>query len=346
DPFFRSWLDMVLECLLKQHTSKLTSFTDEVQQLYLLAQYFNGFVDAQILIYNTIAKAFEMSRYWPGAIGAYERILTLRHNDYETIMGLARTYGLEAHKEEFVKYAYLSVRMNPYNWDWILYITDLLANGFFSLHQEALSILDFVVNQFPNAKVSSGMEIYNIQKIYKFRGILKEKLGDKVGMCADCLNMIAIGFGGKTLPTLIDELLLSIGYINFNINNYPTVMLIPDYVTSALPVILFPNSNGIIPGHKGLTLNDMLYAKIELINALRILALEFELDSQIIQAQLWSASPLRSITLLMLYIAIAISPSAQLCLQLAKVLTTIQEIILIGPQTFDGTGLAIEYLKL
>ncbi|CAG8590767.1 16792_t:CDS:2 [Acaulospora morrowiae] len=346
DPFFGSWLDTVLKCLLKQHTSKLTSFTDEVQQLYLLAQYFNGFVDAQILIYNTIAKAFEMSRYLPGAIEAYEKILVLRHNDYETIMALARTHGLEAHKDEFVKYAFLSVSMNPYNWDWILHITDLLSNGFYTLNREALSILDHVVNQLPNAKVGTGAEVYNIQKIYKFRGILKEKIGDKVGMCADCLNMIAIGFGGKTLPTLIDELLLSLGYINFSISNYPTVMLIPEYVTSTLPVILFPNSNGIIPGHNGLTLGDMVYAKMEIINALRILALEFELDPQMIQSQLWSASPLRSITLLMLYIAIAINPSAQLCLQMAKVLVHVQDIIIVNQQTFDGAELAIEYLKL
>ncbi|RHZ80622.1 hypothetical protein Glove_134g90 [Diversispora epigaea] len=349
DPFFETWLDTVLTFLLKQHTNKLTSFSDEVRQLYYLAQHFNGFSDAQILIYTTIAKAFEVSRYWPGAIEAYEKILALKPDDYETIMGLARTHGLEVHKDDFIKYSYQSINMNPFNWDWILYITDLLVNGFFSLFSEALSILDYVVDQFPNAKIGFGAEVYKIQKIYKLRGTIREKIGDKVGLCSDCLNMIAVSFCGKTLPTFIDELLETLGYTNISITNYPIILLPPDYLISTLSTTLFTSTNGIIPGHVGLLQPDFDCAKTEIVTAFRTLAREFEADPQTIQAKLWSASPMKSVVLIMLYIAITIQPSAHLCLQIAKIALNIKETCIvnqiINQRTIDGTGLAIEYLK-
>ncbi|CAG8657944.1 25177_t:CDS:2 [Cetraspora pellucida] len=320
DPNFWAWLDALLLEILMQHQAVPLS-RQALNHLSALNNYYNGFTDIQVKIYGALAQAHELSGNWLEAINAHRNILALRPDNIDAMVGLAKCYNKNGDKTQFLSTSYDVIRTKPTNWEFANYLTDALTNDP-SLFQEVLDVLNHVLQHSPNAPIKM-LDVGFIQSLFYRRAQLKKRNNDYFGALIDCFSVLEIALNGKPLKSFLDDIILCLGFSNYDPNQVPFIIL-PVNDSLRLLDLLFPTTNGLFPGHLGLSSqSDIRLAKKQVFGILYEISSAFESHPKECQYFLNDVAPLSSISLLFLYLACACYPSAQIFFEIAAMLNKI-----------------------
>ncbi|CAG8572719.1 13154_t:CDS:2 [Funneliformis caledonium] len=302
-------------------------------------------------------------------IGSNLEILKLQSDNAEAMVELAKAYWSVGNYSQAIIHAKKSVLHKPTDWMWIDSVITAFMNPNCNYHNEALEVLDSVISRLDTIKHTiPNTELNQIQTLYRRRALVKQYLSRYEDYIEDLINIIVIACANHIqFIDLIDHILGCCNFYGYCIQNYvnvqqtvtllnglqphsfvnspiPSYFMDPDFVLTGLLLYLFPFAHGYLPGHTFIiNFNEREFAQKDAASAFFEIAKAFETDP-VKCSKFLNATPMRSISLLLLYMSIAAYPTTEAFLLLAEVLTKISDSVTMGQEILDGPNLALKFL--
>ncbi|RGB38288.1 glycosyltransferase family 41 protein [Rhizophagus diaphanus] len=297
-------------------------------------------------------------------IGSNLEALKLQSDNAE----LAKAYWSIGNYSQAIFHAKKSVVHKPTDWLWIDSVITAFMNPNYNYYNEALEVLDAVINRLDTIKHTIPNTEWNqIQSLYRRRALVKQYLNRYEDSIEDLINIIVVACANFQFVDLIDHILGCCNFYGYCIQNYvnvqqtvtllnglqphsfvnspiPSFFMDPDFVLGGLLPYLFPFAHGYLPGHTFIiSLHDREYAQKDAALGFLEISKAFEADP-VKCSKFLNATPMRSISLLLLYMSIATYPTTESFLFLAEVLTKISDSVTMGQEILDGPNLALKFL--
>lgn len=215
-------------------------------------------------------------------IGSNLEALKLQSDNAE----LAKAYWSIGNYSQAIFHAKKSVLHKPTDWLWIDSVITAFMNPNYNYYNEALEVLDAVINRLDTIKHTIPNTEWNqIQSLYRRRALVKQYLNRYEDSIEDLINIIVVACANFQFVDLIDHILGCCNFYGYCIQNYvnvqqtvtllnglqphsfvnspiPSFFMDPDFVLGGLLPYLFPFAHGYLPGHTFIiSLHDREYAQ-------------------------------------------------------------------------------------
>lgn len=281
----------------------------------------------------------------------YNHLILKYDSSYvEAMSNIGTTLRSIGKTTEAERWWYQAVQLRPGYWDAVENLVGVLCSTS-ARYKEALSVCEFV-ELFFFSKKSTTLPIHQLPRLLNLfyaKGNLKYALGDILGAQKEYEKGLELAFGGINLNSICNLLI-------FACSPHPSsntlVLLLPEQATRILHV-LFPNTDGVLPGLTVTTTDTVQQTNQTTSTLLLTLAKLFQdmmnpTTSALTHAATTAGTPTLSTLLPLYYLSLALHPSPSTANNLGIILSNISitvasSALTLGTHHFTGTMLAMKY---
>lgn len=280
-------------------------------------------------------------------------ILKYDANYVEAMSNIGTTLKSIGKTTEAERWWYQAVQLRPGYWDAVENLVGVLCSTS-ARYKEALSVCEFVELFFFSKKPTQTLQINQLPRLLNLfyaKGNLKYALGDILGAQKEYEKGLELAFGGIQLNSIWNLLLFACSPLPPS-DTTTLVLLLPEQATGILHV-LFPNTDGVLPGLTVTTAETVQQTNQTTSTLLLTLAKLYQdmmnpTTAALTLAASTAGTPTLSSLLPLYYLSLALHPSPSTANNLGIILSNISisvasSALTLGTHQFTGTMLAMKY---